>query len=466
VKVGESVSDGTPGQGRAKALGAGAWALFQFAAAPYFVMVNIFVFAAYFQKAVVGDYVTGQQVWGYIQGLSGLLVALFSPVLGALADAAGPRKPGLLFFTLASCLAMFSLWFAVPGAIILASAAVLVCAFLMEFAGVYHNAMLTSVSTERNVGWLSGVAFSLDYLGSVTLFVIWLALPVWGLVPQDQGGHEHERLVGPLAAVWCLVFMMPLFLFAPDRPSVGVTMLQAIGAGLTQLSRTLRRVGHYRNVAVYLGVRAIYADGMSGVFTFLAGFIGATFGWSFEKIGLYALLVLTVPIFTSALAGYVDDWIGSKRTIQISLAGFTLGVLGSLSVTQTEYLFVLPVSQDLMSEQIPILGVLLSVFGFVTFPEQLSLAFSMLGAAFVGPVLASSRTMVARLSPPDMISELYGLYNLTGKATAVLVPTLVAFVTGLTGDVRQGFSVVIVFLVAGLIGMAFVREERATKAGY
>lgn len=444
--------------------GALGWALFQFAGAPYFVMVNIFVFAAYFQREVVGDYATGQQIWGYTQAAAGFLVAALSPILGALADAAGPRKPGLLIFSVISCIAMAMLWFAAPGAIVQTALCVVICAVLMEFAFVYHNAMLTSVSTDKNVGWLSGAAFSLDYMGSIALFLIWLSLPGWGLTPADNSAYAHERLVGPMAAAWFLVFMMPLFLFTPDRPASNLALTTAVRTGLRQLSQTLRRVGHYRNIATYFVVRAIYADGMSGVFVFLAGFLGHTFGWDFAKIGLYALLVLSVPALTSAIAGVVDDLIGSKRTIQLSLLFFTLGVLGSLSVTPAEYLFVYPIDDALRASQLPLIGGFLSIFGFSTFPEQVSLAFSMFGAAFVGPVLASSRTMVARLSPPEMISELYGLFNLTGKATAFVVPLLVAYVTGVTGSPRLGFAVVIVFLTVGLLGMFLVREERSVKA--
>lgn len=438
--------------------------MFQFAGAPYYVLVNIFVFSAYFQKSIVGDYTAGQEVWGYLQGAVGFVVALSSPVLGALADAAGPRKPGIIFFCGLSIAGMILMWWAVPGALTLAIIAVMIPAIFMEFSGVYHNAMLTGVAREHNVGWVSGLAFSLDYVGSVSLFLLWLQLPVLGLVILASEPFAHERMVGPMAALWLTVFMVPLLLFAPDRPKVSLSFQGAVNKGLSQLWATLKRVGHYRNIATYFVVRAIYADGMSGVFIFIAGLIGGIFGWSFGKIGLYALVVLVVPIFTSAPSGWIDDWIGSKRTIMISLFFFTLGVIGSLSTTPDVYLFVYPIDEALRAQQLPLLGPLFSALSFTTFPEQVSLAFSVLAGAFVGPVLASSRTMVARLSPPEMISELYGLYNLTGRATAFLVPLAVAYVTGVTQDQRIGFSVILVFLIAGLIGMAFVKEERATKA--
>ncbi len=241
-------------------------------------------------------------------------------------------------------------------------------------------------------------------------------------------------------------------------------VLKAARNGLAQLWRTISHVTHYKNVATFLVVRAIYADGMSAVFTFLAGYLGGIFGWSTGRIGIFALIVLTVPIFTSIIGGWIDDLIGTKRTIQICLLGFTLAVLGSVSTTPDEYLFFWAVTDEIRAQQLPVIGPWLAMFGFTQFPEQLSLTFSIMGGAFVGPVLASGRTMVARISPREMMSEVYGLFTLTGKATAFLAPFFVALVTSATQNQRAGFAVILVFLVAGLVGLFWVREERAELA--
>ncbi|MBI1214155.1 MAG: hypothetical protein GC190_22050, partial [Alphaproteobacteria bacterium] len=143
---------------------------------------------------------------------------------------------------------------------------------------------------------------------------------------------------------------------------------------------------------------------------------------------------------------------------------FTLAVTGSISTTPHEYLFFFPVTAELAAQQLPVIGPLLALLGFTTFSEQVVLGFAMVGAVFVGPILASSRTMVARLSPPEMISELYGLYTLTGKATAFVAPIVVGVVTGISHSQRVGFAVIFIFLVAGVIGLRLVREERAVLA--
>lgn len=449
---------------RSTVLGQLGWVLYQFAGSPYFVIINIFVFSAYFQKSVVGDSVQGQVIWGYTQAAAGVLIALCSPFLGAIADAYGPRKPGLLLFSAIALPAMVTLWFVTPGNMWLGIAAIVVAAVAMEIALVYHNAMLTSVASTRNVGFMSGLAYSLDYIGSVALFIVWLWLPALGVLAWFDGDFVHERLSGPLSAIWLVVFSIPFVVFTHDRDHAGLSLFGAMRKGLAQLRQTISEAQHFRNVGVYLIVRAVYADGMSAVFTFIAGYLSGIFGWDTAKIGIFALIVLTVPVFTSFIGGFVDDRIGSKRTIQIGLLMFTIGVAGSVSTTPNEYLFFFPVTDALRDQQLPVLGSMMNLFGFTLFPEQVSLAFAMLGGVFVGPILASSRTMVARIAPHEMISEAYGLYTLTGKATAFAAPFLVAVVTAATQSQRAGFAVILVFLVLGLVGLSWVREERAVLA--
>jgi UMF1 family MFS transporter len=459
-----SAESGVEGTRRARLLGQLGWVLYQLASSPYFVIINIFVFSAYFQRYVVGDSVEGQVVWGYTQAAAGFVIALLSPMLGALADAYGPRKPGIIVFSLIALPAMLAIWWVTPGSVWLGIVTIVVGLTAVEFATLYHNAMLPSIANERNVGFMSGLAYSVEYAGSVLLFITWLILPALGIVALFDAPFAHERLAGPLAAFWLIVFSVPFVLYTGDRGPSGLSLLGALLSGLRQLARTLSRVSHYRNIATFLVVRMIYADGVNAVFAFLAGYLSGIFGWGTEKIGIYALIVLSVPTFTSFLGGWIDDRIGSRRTIQVGLAAFSLAVLGAVSTTPDEFLFLFPVTDELRPQQLPMIGPLLAAFGFAQFPEQLSLAFSVVGGAFIGPLLASSRTMVARIAPPTMVSEIFGLYTLMGKATAFAAPFLVAVVTAATQSQRAGFAVILVFLILGLVGLSWVREERAEAA--
>jgi len=320
--------------------------------------------------------------------------------------------------------------------------------------------MLPAIASEKRIGFLSGLGYSLDYAGAITVFALWLALPASGLIPAGDTTHIHERVVGPLTAIWLAVFVIPLFLLTPDTPSNGIGVVKAARAGLQQLARTFRAVSHYRNIALYLVARAVYADGLSAVFAFIGVYVHGVFGWSVAKVGIYALSILVISAFTSVIGGWIDDRLGSKRTIAISLAGFSIGTALAIGVTPETMFYLVPIPPGLAAVELPFVGPIFGAIGFAGFAEQLNLAFAMISGVFVGPMLASSRTMLVRIAPPERMAEFFGLFTLTGRATAWLAPLAIGIVTSATGDQRIGFSMVFVFLAAGLALLMFVREER------
>lgn len=436
-----------------------AWALSEFASGPYFIVINIFVFATYFTSTVVGDGVKGQEYWAYLQGGAGFLIALMSPFLGSLADASGPRKPFVLFFSIIGVPAMCALWFAAPGDIVPAFVALIIAAVAMEFSGVFQQAMLPSVVSARRVGFLSGLGYTLSYVGATLVFALWLLLPQTGWL-EGMPENTHERLAGVLCAIWYMIFILPLFIFTPDLPHSGLPLRKAAAKGLRTLGTTLRRLDHYRNIAVYLIARLLYYDGLTAVFTFIGPFAHFTFGWSTEKVGLYGLVIILTAAISASFGGLIDDLIGSKRTIQLSLIAFSLGLAGNLGMSPDTILYVIPVSAGMSAMQVPLVGPLLSMLGFTTLPEQLFVVVGVFGGMFAGPALSSSRTMLARIAPPSMIAEFFGLYTLTGRATAFLAPLTIGAVTHFTQDQRSGLMVIFVFIALGFIGLLAVREKQ------
>lgn len=439
-----------------------AWALSEFASGPYFIVINVFVFATYFTSSVVGDGVKGQEYWAYLQGSAGFLIALMSPFLGSLADASGPRKPFVFFFSVIGVPAMCALWFATPGDILPAFIALIIAAIAMEFAGVFQQAMLPSIVSARRVGFLSGLGYTLSYVGATLVFALWLLLPQTGWL-DGMSDNTHERLTGTLCAIWYVIFILPLFVFTPDLPHSGLSLRKAAAKGLRTLGTTLRRLDHYRNIAVYLVARLLYYDGLTAVFTFIGPFAHFTFGWSTEKVGLYGLVIILTAAISASFGGLIDDLIGSKRTIQLSLIAFSLGLAGNLGMSPDTILYVIPVSAEMAASQVPLVGGFLSMLGFVTLPEQLFVVIGVFGGMFAGPALSSSRTMLARIAPPSMIAEFFGLYTLTGRATAFLAPLTIGAVTHFTQDQRSGLMVIFVFIALGFIGLLAVRE-RPTEA--
>jgi UMF1 family MFS transporter len=448
-------------------LGIFGWSIFDWALNPYFILVNIFVFAPYFSAEVIGDKVQGQASWGYIQAIAGASIALLSPFFGSLADAAGPRKPGILIFSLLACTGMASLWYVMPGMeypILQTAIGVVIAATCLEFAIVYHNAMLPAIVSPKRMGFVSGLGIATGYLGAIFAFLVWLLLfglpevPALGL---DKAAQEHNRLVGPLSALWFVVFALPFFLFTPDQPRTGLSRMDAAKKGIAMVIGTLGKLPYYKNIATYLVARMVYYDGQSAVFIFTGVYAAGIFDWPTTQIGIYGLLIIMAQVPSSLLGGWLDDKFGSKATIIGAVSLFALGLLMLVGTTETAAAFFIPVSMEPL-EPLSFIGSALNAAGFETSAERAFLALGVLTGLFAGPSISSSRTMLARIAPPSMMAEFFGLYALCGKATSFMAPLTVAIVTSAMNSQRIGLASVLIFMVVGLGLMIFVREEQST----
>ncbi len=439
------------------------WAIYEFAYGPFFITFIMFIFSPYFQQVLVGDNVRGQAMWGYAVSAAGLMIAISSPILGALSDAAGPRKPGIALFGGISIVALSLLWFAEPGlsfAIPLAIGAYIIAAVSAEIAGVLHNAMLPSIVSERRVGILSGTGLALSYLGAVAAFAVWFFFFQIPEVPAlGIGDDARQRIMAPVSALWLLVFIIPLFLYTSDMPKSGLRTKEALDHGLRGLGKTLGQLGHYRNVVLFLLARTVYYDGMTAIFAFVAVYAAGVFGWGPVQVMFYAVAMLSMGFFSSLAGGVLDDLIGSKRTLLIAVFsfGFFLGL--GLSITPDSVPW-LPVAWQGEGYDVPLIGGLLQGLGFEMLSERWYFACGIFSTFFVGPALASSRTMLSRIIPPSMTAEFFGLYNLTGKMTAFLGPFAIGLATDISGSQRTGMGVIFIFLFVGAALLFFVKEER------
>ncbi len=457
------------GAAPAPRLGQFSWALFDWANQPYFTLVTTFIFAPYFTSHVVGDAVRGQELWGYGQAIAGLCIALLSPVMGAMADASGPRKPWIVLFQSVCVLACAGLWLALPGAadsdLIMILGLVVLASLGAEFAIVFNNAMLPTLVSRARMGRLSGQAWALGYLGgliSLGFILGGFSLPETTLFGLDKASHEHDRMVGPFSAIWMVIFVLPLLLFTPDVPPSGIGRREAARRGLRQLLTTLREIRHYRNIMLFLIARMIYFDGLSAVFAFGGIYAAGSFGWTTTNLGIFGIILTIFAAVGASFGGWLDDRIGSKKTILVAVVGLFVATLGIVSIAveglgsdgrKDTILFFIQYGQSAPGEGM-----------FTTLAEQLFLLFGIMIGIFGGPAQAASRTMLSRLAPVEMIGEFYGLYALCGKATAFVAPFAIAWVTGVAESQRAGVSVILIFLFVGLVLMLPVREERSPPA--
>ena len=433
------------------------WAMFDWANQPFFTLITTFIFAPYFVSFVVGDAVRGQALWGYTQAFAGIIIALLAPFLGSIADAGGRRKPWIGAFTALGVAGSFLLWYATPAAdadgLAFTMAMIVVATMGVEFAIVFNNAMLPSLVPDQRMGLLSGFGWGLGYVGGLFALIIVLlgfSLPETPLFGIDKAAHEHDRLVGPLSGLWFAVFVLPLFIWTPDAASRGLGPREAVRQGIGALLDTIRKLPRYRNIGLYLVARMTYYDGQSAIFAFGGIYAAGLFGWTTTELGLFGIILIVFAAVGAFVGGWLDDRLGSKRFIALAVVGLIAGTLGVVSITEGQAFFFLDVG---MPTPAP------GVFGSEA--ERLFLAVTVVLAVSGGPAQAASRTMLARLAPTTMVGEFYGLYALSGKATAFMAPLAIALVTESFASQRAGIAVVLVFLVVGLALLVFVAEERA-----
>ena len=457
------------GDAAADAKGQMSWALFEWARNPYVILITIYIFSPYFTSTVVGDPVRGQAIWGNINGIAGFFIACLGPVLGAIADTGGKRKPWIVFFVALMVPAMFALWWAMPGegglSILSIAALIVLIAVAFEFSAVFHNSMLPAVAPHERIGFLSGLGLALGNAGALLIlcFMLWAfmlpgAVP-WSFVPDaplfgiDAGANENSRISGPIVAVWLLVFSLPLLLWTPDVKGANVPVTVAIRRGLGSVVGTVRKLKHYRNIAIYLAARMFYNDGKTAVLVFGGVYAAGVFGWNALTLTIYGIVLSVFAVGGGFFGGWLDDRFGSKRAILVSIGGTCVGLILAISMTPTE-IFFLP--YDAASAE-PVWDLPF----FATLPELMYLIVVLIVAICITAAYANSRTMLARIAPASKMSEFFGIYALSGTATAFLGPLLVGYATWLFQSQRIGFASILLLLGIGLAGMLFVKEERA-----
>jgi UMF1 family MFS transporter len=437
--------------GRASRAGIWGWMFFDWAAQPFFTVVTTFIFGPYVVSRMASDPAMGQAAWGYGLAIAGFAIAILSPVLGSVADQTGPRKPWIAFFAVIKIACLCALWFAAPGSplvpVILLFSLASVAA---EFSVVFNDSMMPRLVPAPEIGRISNIAWGLGYLGGMIVLIFVVALmagspetgrtitgaePLFGLDPRLG---EDARATGPLSALWYLVFILPMFLFTPDS-SKGMKLMPAIRQGLGELKSSFGEVRQRGGVMRFLIARMLYQDGVNALLGLGGVFAAALFGWSITEIGVFGIILNVVAIFGCLVASRLDTSLGSKSVVMISLVLLCVATFGIVSTGPGFTLFGL----------LPLPGADSGgLFG--TPAEKAYLLFGLLIGLAFGPVQASSRSYLARSVPANEAGRYFGIYALAGRVTSFAAPFLVATVTALSGSMRLGMAMILLFLIGGM----------------
>ncbi|MBI1385957.1 MAG: MFS transporter [Rhizobiales bacterium] len=440
--------------------------MFDWAQQPFYTLVTTFIFAPYFANVFVGDATRGQAVWGYATALAGFIVAFTSPVLGAMADASGRRRPYIWAFSIMLVAGSSLLWYAEPGAtdrLLWLLAAFVVATVAAEGALVFINAMMPSLARPEELGRLSGTAWAVGYAGGLVALIVMIGLvsaspesgrTLLGLQPiiaLDIASNEADRLSGPFSALWYALFVIPFFLYTPDRPT---GTQPSIRAGLAAVGTTVREVvGRYRPIAIFLLARMLYIDGLLAIFSFGGIYGAATFAWSPVELGVFGILLALAGTIGAYAGGFLDDAFGPARVIATCLVVLMAAAIAIVSIDANHIGFVIAVEGPQPGD-----GILASL------PERVFLALGAIIGIVAGPMQSSSRTLLARAAPAERMAQFFGLFAFSGKITAFLAPLAVGIVTDVSGDRRLGIATIIVFLMLGLVVLLFSGLGRSAHA--
>lgn len=418
-----------------------AWYLYDFGNSAYASVILLAVYSRYFQGEVVGG-AEGSRLWGIAVAIAMLVVAVMSPFLGTIADFSGAKKRFLLFFTVMACLFTASLFLAKPGAVAIGMIFFILAEIGYRAAQVFYNGLLPEIAAPQEMGRISGYGWAIGTAGGVVCLLLILPLIMF------IGGTPIVRLSFVITALFFAISTIPLFLWLQERakrrslPKGENYLSLAFG----RLGKTIRTAGQFREFVKFIIAFLVYNDGIIMALDF-AAIIGAVlFGMDEQTMIIFMIIVQITNVVGAYLFGLLVDRIGGKRSLVLSLL-MMIGVVIWLYFNQTQT-------------------------GYFLIGAAAGIA--MAGAQSV------SRTMVAVFAPPGQSAEFYGFFAIAGRTSSFIGPLVYGLIaaeaalwfqgqgqaTVLAEQSGQRLAIlsIALFLVLGLIILAFVNEDKAREA--
>lgn len=445
------------------------WFFFDWASQPYSTLLLTFIFAPYFSEVARAHFMAqglapeaagaaAQSYWGFGQTVAGVLIAFLAPILGAIADGTGRRMVWIWLFSACYVVGAWGLWFLMPGASDLHWAMIAFGLGLvgMEFATIFTNSLMPSLATEEEMGKVSGSGFAFGYLGGIISLVIMLLIfaesattgrtlagqePGLGLLNPDL--REGTRAVGPFTAIWYMVFMVPFFLWVKEPKLTGQT--SGIAASLADLGHLIRSLPRRKSLFAYLMSSMFYRDALNGLFTFGGVYASGVLGWSVTRIGIFGVIGAVAAALATWVVGRIDSAKGPKPVIVWS-AIVLIAICTVIVGMSREAIFGIPFAPG------------------SPMPDYIFYACGALIGAAGGTIQASSRTLMVFHTTADRATEAFGLYALSGKATAFIAPALITAATAASGDQRIGIAPLIGLFILALILLIWVKPKGERQA--
>jgi UMF1 family MFS transporter len=392
------------------------WTLFDFANTSFSIIVVTFLYAVYFKKTVAGNEAIGDLYWSISTSIAMVITAIISPVLGAIADYSAGKKRFLLFFTSLCILGTASLYFIGPGQIFWGIFIFVFANVGFEAGLVFYDAFLPEITAPKNYGRVSGYGFGMGYLGSLATLAI--------VFPFIEASMIKETF--PIAALFFLIFSLPLFFFLKDSRNKADKNHSFISIGFGRVWSTLTHLKYYKNLAIFLLAYFFYIEGVNTVIFFSGNYASTTLGFTELELLIFFIVVQTTAIAGSVLLGIVADKVGQKKTIVYSLYIWLLTVILAYFIHDKTGFYIV----------------------------------GLLAGVAMGSSQSTSRSLMSKLTPPEKKTEFFGFYSFFGKSSAVIGPLVFGLVSFLSGNQRIAIISIAFFFIVGLLILTKVKDPK------
>ena len=393
------------------------WSLYDFANQPFPTIIITFIYSIFFTGYIAQEYNNPDSIWLYAVSLSSIIIALLSPIMGTIADSSGYRKTFLVLLTWLCIIACAMLYFPVQGQIFFALALIIISNIGFELGSVFCNSYLPNIAPRGKIGRISGYGWSFGYAGGLISLILCLFL---------FGENVYSMIL--FVSCWFAMFSIPTFIFLKDKKRDKWNTV-SIKRSYYSLLSTFKEIKKYRNILRFLIARMFYNDAILTIFFFGGIYAQNNFSFNTEQMLIFGIVLNVAAGLGAFVFGFLDDVLGAKRTIQISNYAIFISIMIAVLASSVIWFW--------------IAGIILG--------------------AFSGPNQSASRSLMGRIVPKDKVSEFFGFYAFSGKATSFIGPLLLAIIKQITGSQKIGMLAVALILIAGIYLLSGVNDKYVEK---
>ena len=406
------------------------WAMYDWANSAYATVVIAGFFPIFFKQYWGADLSAAESTYqlGIANAVSSLVIMVFAPLLGAIADRGSARKKFLLFFALMGIVMSGGLFFIEQGEWALAAIIYVLASIGFMGGNLFYDSLIVQVAPEKKFDVVSALGYGLGYLGGGILFSAMVAMTLWPAVFGLSDASDAVRISFVCVALWWGLFSIPLFLFVKEpKTDRNESSWQIVCGGWRQLHQTLREIRQLKVVMLFLLAYWLYIDGVDTIVRMAVDY-GLSIGFDSNSL-IVALLITQFVGFPAAIVfGKLGQRYGAKTGIFIAI-GVYIGIT---------------VWASLIEQEIEFYGLAIMI-GLVQ-----------------GGIQSLSRSLYARLIPADKSAEFFGFYNMLGKFAAVAGPLMMGWVAVATDSHRLAVLSLLILFVAGAVLLWFVDEGKRT----